>query len=91
MKKNPRRHTCSSARRSKVVKNATKFWICDQVKNWLMEDLSLKAKELQRRIKDKHKVEVPYKRVYAGKELAHKRLFGSWDISFNNLYRFKAE
>ena len=77
MKKNPRRHTCSSARRSKVVKNATKFWICDQVKNWLMEDSSLKAKELQRRIKDKHKVEVPYKRVHAGKELAHNILFGS--------------
>ena len=34
---------------------------------------------------------MPYKRVYAGKELAHKRLFGSWDKSFNNLYRFKAE
>jgi len=56
-----------------------------------MEDSSLKAKELQRRIKDKHKVEVPYKRVYAGKELAHNMLFGSWDSSFNNLYRFKAE
>jgi len=56
-----------------------------------MEDSSLGAKELQRRIKDKHKVEVPYKRVYAGKELAHTELFGSWDSSFNNLYRFKAE
>jgi len=56
-----------------------------------MEDSSLKAKELQRRIKDKHKVEVPYKRVHAGKELAHNILFGSWDSSFNNLYRFKAE
>jgi len=32
----------------------------------------LKAKELQRRIKDKHKVEVPYKRVHAGKELVKK-------------------
>jgi len=56
-----------------------------------MEDSSLGAKELQRRIKDKHKVEVPYKRVYAGKELAHTELFGSWDSSFNNLYTFKAE
>jgi hypothetical protein len=36
-----------------------------------MEDSSLKAKELQRRIKDRHKIEIPYKRVYAGKELAH--------------------
>ncbi|KAJ1253469.1 hypothetical protein BS78_K252300, partial [Paspalum vaginatum] len=31
VKKNPRPHKCSSARRSKNVKNATKFWICEQV------------------------------------------------------------
>jgi hypothetical protein len=73
------------------VKNANKFWICEQVKDWLMEDASVGAKELQRRIKDKHKVLINYKRVYAGKELAHQQLFGSWDSSFNNLYRFKAE
>ena len=29
--------------------------------------------------------------MYAGKELARTQLFGSWDSSFNNLYRFKAE
>jgi len=56
-----------------------------------MEDASVGAKELQRRIKDKHKVYINYKRVYAGKELARTQLFGSWDSSFNNLYRFKAE
>jgi hypothetical protein len=56
-----------------------------------MEDATVGAKELQRRIKDKHKVELPYKRVYAGRDLALKQLFGSWDSSFNNLFRFKAE
>ena len=56
-----------------------------------MEDASVGGKELQRRIKDKHKVYINYKRVYAGKELARTQLFGSWDSSFNNLYRFKAE
>jgi hypothetical protein len=34
---------------------------------------------------------VSYKRVYAGKELAHNQLFGDWDRSFDSLYRFKAE
>jgi len=48
------------------VKNATKFWICEQVKDWLMDDSRVGPKELQWRIKDKHKVEIPYKRVYAG-------------------------
>ena len=56
-----------------------------------MEDASVGAKELQRRIKDKHKVYINYKRVYAGKELAQTQLFGSWDSSFDNLYRFKPE
>jgi hypothetical protein len=56
-----------------------------------MEDSSLGAKELQWRIKDKHKIDVNYKRVYAGMLLAQTQLFGSWDSSFNNLYRFKEE
>jgi hypothetical protein len=56
-----------------------------------MEDSSLSVIEWQRRLKFKCKVKTPYMRVYDGKELAHKQLFGSWDISFNNLYWFKAE
>ena len=36
----------------------------------------MSAMELQKRIKDKFKVVVPYKRVYNGKELAHSQLFG---------------
>ncbi|XP_066344202.1 uncharacterized protein [Miscanthus floridulus] len=47
--------------------------------------------ELQKRIKDKFKVVVPYKRVYNGKELAHSQLFGDWMSSFDNLYRFKLQ
>lgn len=40
VKKNPRSHKCSSAR-SKQVKNANKHWVCEQVKDWLVEDASL--------------------------------------------------
>jgi hypothetical protein len=29
--------------------------------------------------------------VYAGKEETHTKLFGSWDSSFDNLYRFKVD
>jgi hypothetical protein len=56
-----------------------------------MEDSNLIATKLQQRIKDKYKVKIPYRIVYDGKGLAHKQLFGSWDNSFNNLYRFKSE
>jgi hypothetical protein len=56
----------------------------------LIEHATLGAKELQRRIKDDHKVMVHYKRVYMGKQLALHQLYGDWDCSFDNLYRFKA-
>ncbi|WVZ87149.1 hypothetical protein U9M48_033836 [Paspalum notatum var. saurae] len=91
VKKNPRPHKCTSARRSKNVKNATKFWICEQVKYWLMEDSRVGPKKLQWRIKDKYNVQLPYKRVFDGKCLAQTELFGSWDSSFDNLFRFKKE
>jgi hypothetical protein len=61
------------------------------VKDWLIDDAGVGAKELQRRIKDKHKIEVNYKRVYAGRELALKQLYVNWDKSFDNLFRFKEE
>jgi hypothetical protein len=47
----------------------------------LIEDSRQGAKALQAKIKEKFKVEVSYKRLYAGKELAHKQLFGDRDSS----------
>jgi hypothetical protein len=90
VKKNPAAHDCTSRRRAKKVKNATKFWVCEKVKDWLIEDATLGAKELQRRLKDDHKVKIHYKRVYMGKQLALNQLYGDWDCNFYNLYRFKA-
>jgi len=91
VKKNPYPHECQSTRRGGKVKCATKFWVCEKVKDWVFEDPKVSAMELQKRIKDKFKVVVPYKRVYNGKELAHNQLFGDWRSSFDNLYRFKLQ
>jgi hypothetical protein len=91
VKKNPCNHDCSSARRKKKVKNATKYWVCEKVKDWLIEDATLGAKELQKKLKEHHKVYIHYKRVYMGKLLALQQLYGDWDSSFDNLYRFKAQ
>jgi len=44
---------------------------------------------LKKKLKEHHKVSVHYKRVYMGKELALKQLYGDWESSFDNLYRFK--
>jgi hypothetical protein len=73
------------------VKHATKHWICQTVKDFLITDATLGATELVKKIKEHHKVEVPYHRVYDGKELALKQLYGDWDNSFNNLFMFKSQ
>ena len=56
------------------MKNATKFWICEKVKDFLIVDATLGATELVKKLKEHHKVNINYKRVYDGKELALKRL-----------------
>ena len=91
MKKNPYAHQCSSTRRKKKVKNATKHWVCAKVKDWLIEDGSLGAMQLKKKLKEHYKVSVHYKRVWMGKELALRHIYGDWDNSFDNLYRFKAQ
>ena len=73
------------------MKHATKHWVCEKVKDFLIIDAKLGAKELQKKLKEHHKVHVPYNRVYDGKELALKHLYGDWENSFDNLYRFKAQ
>ena len=91
LKRNPYEHDCHSTRRTGKVKGATKYWVCEKVKDWVLENPKVTAKELQRRINDEYKVVVHYKRVYHGKELALTQLFGDWKESFNNLYRLKLE
>ena len=65
--------------------------MCNQVIDWLKGDGTLGATELQRRLKDAHKIMVPYKRVYKGKNLAMDKIYGPWGKSFDNLYRLKAQ
>ena len=48
MKKNPDDHNCESKRRKGNVPQATQFWVCEKVKDWLVEDASIGPKELQR-------------------------------------------
>jgi hypothetical protein len=91
VKRNPYAHACSSTRRKKRVKNATKFWICEKVKDFLIVDATLGAAALVNKLKEHHKVNINYKRVNDGKELALQHLYGDWDSSFDNLFNFKAK
>jgi hypothetical protein len=79
VKKNPYDHNFSSTRRKKKVKNATKHWIAAKVKDFLIDDPTVPAKVLQKKLKEHHKVSINYKIVYIGKELVLKQLYGDWD------------
>jgi hypothetical protein len=57
----------------------------------LAEEKNIKPKELQRRLKEHYMVNISYKRVYDGKELAMEELYGNWKCSFDNLYKLKAQ
>jgi hypothetical protein len=41
--RNPHKHSYSTQRRNKVVKNARKFWVCEQVKDWLVRNGCLRV------------------------------------------------
>ncbi|WVZ75410.1 hypothetical protein U9M48_023463 [Paspalum notatum var. saurae] len=68
-----------------------KHWICEKVKDFLIDDATLRAKALQKKIKERYKVHIHYKRVYMGRIFALNQLYGDRDRSFDNLYRLKAQ
>uniref|UniRef100_A0A8R7UU46 Transposase MuDR plant domain-containing protein n=1 Tax=Triticum urartu TaxID=4572 RepID=A0A8R7UU46_TRIUA len=66
VRKNSCGHDCSSTKRKKKIKNATKRWICEHVKDWLIEDATLGPKALRKKLKEHHGINIKYKRVYMG-------------------------
>jgi len=87
---NPASHDCQSKRRTGVPIGCTQYWVCEKVMDWLKEDGTLGTTELIKKLKEHFKVEMPYMRVYNGKNLAIDKIYGPWDKRFDNLYRFKA-
>ena len=59
--------------------------------HWLKEKPTLAPKDLKKKLKESHKIDVPYRKVVRGKQIAMDKLYGPWDKSFDNLYRFKAQ
>nr|XP_045085045.1 uncharacterized protein LOC109761194 [Aegilops tauschii subsp. strangulata] len=64
VRKNSCGHDCSSTKRKKKIKNATKRWICEHVKDWLIDDATLGPKALRKKLKEHHGINIKYKRVY---------------------------
>ncbi|WVZ73983.1 hypothetical protein U9M48_022224 [Paspalum notatum var. saurae] len=56
VKKNHCAHACYSTRRKKTARNASKHWIAAKVKDWLVENPNLGAKDLRTKLKEHYKV-----------------------------------
>lgn len=50
MRNNPHEHECHSTRRSGKVKGATKYWVREKVKDWVLENQKVTTKELVRSV-----------------------------------------
>jgi len=92
VKVNPFSHTCEeSTLRKETVSKAKSKWVAEAVKKWVTENHQVGTKELMKNIKDKFKIDLPYMRVFNGKEKAMESIYGKWHESFELLYSFKAE
>ena len=79
MKRNPYPHEkCQSTRRADACVGVTKFCVRDQVIDWLKEDGKLGSTELKKKLKESHKVDVTYRKVYLGKQLVMYTIYGPW-------------
>ncbi|KAG2595118.1 hypothetical protein PVAP13_5KG053301, partial [Panicum virgatum] len=66
---------CHSARRAGACVGETHFWVCDQVLDWLKEDGILGATVLKKKLKETYKVNMTYRKVYLGKQLAMDKIY----------------
>ncbi|KAD4385943.1 hypothetical protein E3N88_26112 [Mikania micrantha] len=83
-------HSCTRCYKdaNKVV---TQGWIASVVKDMVRSDGNVSAIELQKWVKKKYNIDVPYIKVYRGKEQAYNDMHGKWEDSFMKTNAFKEE
>ncbi|KAM0902784.1 hypothetical protein ACQ4PT_019064 [Festuca glaucescens] len=71
VKVNPFKHTClESTLRKETISRAKSRWVAEEVKRWVTKNHQVGTKELQKKLKEKFKIEVPYMRVFNRKQHA---------------------
>jgi len=83
-------HTCGAVNKCGDTM-ATHTWVAERAVEWLREKPTMGPKELQDELKKKYKVDVPYDRVFRGKEKALDMIYGKWDDSYDLLPTYRAE
>ena len=77
--------------RTERLRAAKRRWIAHAVQNWVRENSNIGPGELVTNLKKKYGIELPYMRVFYGKQMAIDNLYGKYEDSFQLLYTFKAE
>ncbi|KAJ9556984.1 hypothetical protein OSB04_011598 [Centaurea solstitialis] len=83
-------HSCTRSNKC-GNKHATKGWIADVVTDKLKSDGDVGCSELRKWLMKTYNVDVPYMRVYKGKELAYADMYGNWEDSFIKIDDFREE
>ena len=82
-------HTCLSTRKI-TSKMASQAWIADRGKDIMIEEPNIGSRKLQDALEKKYNVKLEYGRVWHGRQKALDIIHGSWNDSFEGLWRFKA-
>jgi hypothetical protein len=83
-------HKCSLVNKCGDMMASNK-WVADRVVDLLRDDPAMGPKELQSELKKKYKFEVPYDKVFRGKEKALDIINGKWDDSYDLLPTYQVE
>lgn len=82
-------HTCPAP--GSETRVATQSWVADRVAPILKEKPNARAVDLAAELRARYGLEIPYSTVWKGKQRAMDWIYGSYDSSFDWLYRFKAQ
>ncbi|KAK9067649.1 hypothetical protein SSX86_011760 [Deinandra increscens subsp. villosa] len=83
-------HSCTRSKKG-ANKVASQGWIAGVLKDKLKSDGDVSPIVLQKWIMKNYNVDVPYMRVFRGKEQAYNDMYGKWEDSFLQMNDFKEE
>jgi hypothetical protein len=69
---------------------ATNNWVAERVVDWLKDDPTKGPLDLQAALRKRYSMEVPYNKVFRGKEKALDMIYGKWDDSYDLLPTYRA-
>jgi hypothetical protein len=90
VKLNGPKHNCGSANKCGNTM-ASHTWVAERIVDWLRETPTLGPKKLFNEFLKKYKMDIPYDRVFRGKEKALDMIYEAWNDSYDLLPTYRAQ